>query len=346
MAEDRTKDIWDKITALGTFLGGFLGPFALGLIGFLVTSHLSENEAKARKTQLYASVMSEREKAYSDIRAKMFDSLISHYFKSTIDSPNENPIDVDKKITMLELLLSNFDDYFDAEPLFWLLHQQLSEQIGTTRDERKKAQWQYFDEKLIRLAKSTSLRQAATLARLGGGIIDNIFVPLSREVDFSSDTPHVFPKRIALYPLEPPAPSGFSQGIVSSVTHAERDAKNRYSIAIEVHSISEVSADVTIFVFRDIYNDNIFDRSDLIRKVDFESSYFSTPYMDNTVIGNDRFSLVYIGCIDIDNSLACPSPMSNLVNAMVQFRVLVFDEKFLSQKDRPYIDEVMEKAAG
>src|SRR5215469_3169594 len=120
MATDQPKDIWDKISAIGTALV----PLALGLIGFLVTSHLNENEEKSRKTQLYASVMSEREHAYSDVRAKMFDALISHYFQSAT-GPDQTEIDFDKKITMVELLLRNFDDYFDAEPLLWLLHKQL-----------------------------------------------------------------------------------------------------------------------------------------------------------------------------------------------------------------------------
>ena len=74
-------------------------------------------------------------------------------------------------------------------------------------------------------------------------------------------------------------------------------------------------------------------------------SYFSTPYMDNTrLFDGSRFSVLYDGCIDQKAAdQVCRFPLAPTAQPMAQFKVVVFDEAFLSQRDRPYVDQILEK---
>jgi hypothetical protein len=130
---------------------------------------------------------------------------------------------------------------------------------------------------------------------------------------------------------------------VRSSEPKETPGAERYSIAIEVHGFTEISAQVSVFIFRDFYRGKLLTGSDLVRKIDFDSSYFSTPYVDNTLIGRDRFSLIYQGCYDSAKLIPCT--LAADANPIAQFQVVVFDQEFMSQKEGPYIDEVVEKVA-
>jgi hypothetical protein len=72
--------------------------------------------------------------------------------------------------------------------------------------------------------------------------------------------------------------------------------------------------------------------------------------MDNTrLFGGSRFSVIYDGCIDpTAGDMVCRFPLRSTAQPRAQFKVVVFDEAFLSQRDRPYVDQILEKlgAAG
>jgi len=130
---------------------------------------------------------------------------------------------------------------------------------------------------------------------------------------------------------------------------AAKQPDRRYSITIRVREIQDSSARVSVLLYRDVYKqDKSLDAagsgSDL-RTIDFEISYFSTPYMDNTrLFDGSRFSVIYVGCVDTEApDQECRFPLKETARPMAQFRVVTFEEAFLSQRDRPYVDKILEQ---
>ena len=162
-------------------------------------------------------------------------------------------------------------------------------------------------------------------------------------------------RRIALYPTR--GLRGMENIFVPSEdawSTAERspDGKDgnrkRYSITVRVNHILESSAKVTVLLYEDVFKGNEFmpGRSlPNVRPIEFDVSYFSTPYMDNTrLFGGSRFSVIYDGCIDTQAvDQVCRFPLKPATQPQAQFKVVVFDEAFLSQRDRPYVDQILEK---
>jgi len=352
------KDRWDKLESLGKLIGGVSIP----IIGFFVTIALHTQADSANRAELYANIMTEREKADSDIRAKMFDSLIGRYFALPARAQSGDFSLSDDEVTTLDLLLGNFQDYFDAEPLFYRLHDQfLANASGTTGDARLR--WKALDGRLVDLARRTSAYQAMLLAQIGL-TVDQIYVPLSRTARFlppgtsgggtqvleqgasSELNVHQLSVRVALYPLRglSNVEKEFSPVIEPLLTEDGAKQTHRYSIVIEVHDIKETQASVSTFLWEDGYDGLRYDpsRSHLIRKIDFNVSFFGSPYMDNTAIGGSRFALIYKGCVDMSKAnQECVFPLSVDAPARAQFQVLTFSEEFLSQRDRPYLDQIL-----
>lgn len=102
------------------------------------------NGEKNRQNQLYAQIMSQREQSDSTLRAQMFDSLIKSYLGGKVEK------DPDKQIVYLHLLALNFQEFFDAKPLFEELDKKLPEEKR---------------EELRKIAKKIASKQVALLTR-------------------------------------------------------------------------------------------------------------------------------------------------------------------------------------
>lgn len=137
-------DMFYKITGgLGVFIASILIPLVLHW-----------NSEKNSNNQLYAQIVSERERADADLRARMFENLIKSFFGDTSkDSYGK------KRITMLRLLSLNFHESFDLKPLFEELDYELK---GDNREE------------LRRVAKEVTEKQEATLSQVKEGVVFNI----------------------------------------------------------------------------------------------------------------------------------------------------------------------------
>ncbi len=98
------------ITAIGALLAGVFIPIAINY-----------NQEKNRETQLYVQIMTQREQSDSALRSQMFNALIGSYFgKDIIKNPEE-------QIMYLHLLTLNFQEFFDARPLFEDLNKRVDE---------------------------------------------------------------------------------------------------------------------------------------------------------------------------------------------------------------------------
>jgi len=99
--KNRFELVTKVVTAIGALLAGIFIP---------VVIHY--NEEKNRETQLYVQIMTQREQSDSALRSQMFNSLISSYFGQEILR------DPEKQMMYLHLLTLNFQEFFDARPLF------------------------------------------------------------------------------------------------------------------------------------------------------------------------------------------------------------------------------------
>ena len=81
------------------------------LAGILVPLVIHVNGERSRQNQLYAEIVSKREAADSDLRAKMFQSLITAFYSDQGSNPHS-------QLSLLRLLALNFHEFFDLKPLF------------------------------------------------------------------------------------------------------------------------------------------------------------------------------------------------------------------------------------
>jgi hypothetical protein len=345
----KARDNWDKAEIFSKILGGASIP----IFGLLVTLMLQHAAERSRHTEVYANIIAEREKADSDIRAQAFNSLMANYLGKPVDINKQTREDYRTKVMVLDLLVDNFQDYFDPEPLFYELHEQILAKASAAHNNTSQ-EWADLDQQLVDIASRTSSRQIALLARVGTSV-DEVVVPVARK-NALKETPPPFTersRRVALYPINGLTNIEDTFYIPHAMpTHSEQESVNddeRFSVSIEVHEITPIAAVISVFLFKDTYTGQTFEpeKSDLVRKMDFEVSYFATPYMDNTrLISGSRFAIVYEGCFTQPEKRECTFPITTGEIAEAQFRVISFREDFLSQRDRPYLDQLVERAGG
>jgi hypothetical protein len=163
----KPKDRWDKIDILLKPLGGLFTGIALATVGYFTTNMLEHQQAEETRRlaqqrveetnrRLYTEIMSSREKADSDLRKEMLNSII----KAFLDEKEKK---LDEKVLALELLAYNFHDVIDLSPLFKHVARKIEEStLGDTKKESLNSQ-------LERVAGEVIAKQLASLG--DGGIL-------------------------------------------------------------------------------------------------------------------------------------------------------------------------------
>ncbi len=130
----RKLDLVAKVlTAVGALLAGVAIPMVINY-----------NQEKNRETQLYVQIMTQREQSDSALRSQMFNALIGSYFGESILK------DPEKQMTYLHLLTLNFQEFFDARPLFEDLDRRINPEQRT---------------RLVAIARDAADRQVNLLAK-------------------------------------------------------------------------------------------------------------------------------------------------------------------------------------
>lgn len=151
----RNLDLISKaVTAIGALLAGVAIP--------IVINH---NQEKNRETQLYVQIMTQREQSDSNLRSQMFNALIGSYFGEDILR------DPEKQMMYLHLLTLNFQEFFDARPLF----EDLNRRVNPEQRSR-----------LLSIARDAADRQANLLAKP-----DNEPIELKLCVESAADCPNM-----------------------------------------------------------------------------------------------------------------------------------------------------------
>lgn len=247
------------VTAIGALLAGVFIPVAINY-----------NQEKNRETQLYVQTMTQREQSDSTLRSQMFNALITSYFGTDVLR------DPEKQMTYLHLLTLNFQEFFDARPLFDDLNKRV--------DPEQRA-------RLLSIARSAADRQVNLLTKP-----DNEPVEMNLCIDASEDCP-----RMQSFNL--------------------KGKGGTYPFAVRLLDVSPTEIQVRLSSADEKFN---------FKTIEFQVSYFDTPFMDNTkLVDGSRFSFV----------LRNADPQRKIAS----MELVVFPEEYMNLRDRPYFDEMLSR---
>ncbi len=246
------------LTAVGALFAGIFIPIVINY-----------NQEKNRETQLYVQIMTQREQSDSTLRAQMFNSLISSYFGQEMKTSPE------KQMMYLNLLTLNFQEFFDARPLFEDLGKKLT---GSEREE------------LIAIARNAADRQVNLLSK-----------------------PESVPITINLCMIEE------DDCLKMDTFTLSGKKKQSFPFNVVLRGVDNLSARLRVSSADENFN---------FKTVEFEVSYFDTPFMDNTkLIDGSRFSFL----------LRNVDP----IRQKATLEVIAFPQEYMNLRDRPYFDEML-----
>ncbi len=256
---NRLEIILKATTAVGALLEGVFIPIVINLI-----------HEKKRETQLSVQIMMQREQSDSALRSQMFNSLIGSYFGKDILS------DPEKQMMYLHLLTLNFQEFFDARPLY----EDLDKRVNP--EQRKR---------LLEIARNAADRQVNLLTK-----------------------PNNEPMEMQLCIQE-------TDDCKKMNTFSMQGQKDTYTFATRILSVTQSQIRVRVSSADEKFN---------FKTIEFNVSYFDTPFMNNTkLVDGSRFSFVLRNA-DPDRKMAT-------------IEIVVFPEEYMNLRDRPYFDEMLSK---
>jgi hypothetical protein len=348
MADPATskKDRWDKLESIAKIVAGLGAGLGAILIPLLI-SHYAERNRQAevlmqeqnRSAQIYMQIMSEREKSDTDTRAKMFERLMINYlgeFKQFANRDDEASFR--KQVMILDVLSLNFQEFFNARPLFEEVYRRL-----VTRQEaasgRARAGWEDLKAELERVARNVASRQALVLDHLGQRV--NFTVPVEqtycvRMYDAAERRSLSQEDGQRLRDRQGSCLEVGSGVVEDDLAKVSAQATLRRSIEIYVKSVNRSlgSAQLQVTPFDDVFEGGQYRHS---RRAgggfEFEVSYFDFPYMDNTKLGDGSRLAVILRKIteDVDR------------RDVLDLSALRFRHDFVSLRDRPAFDEMLKR---
>lgn len=172
--QSKIKDKWDKADIVLRALGGVLTALAVASVGFFGSKYLEGRQAEETNLRLYAQLMSGRERAYSDLRKEMFNTIISPLLKAAPSSQGE---DLEEDVLALELLAYNYNDVIDLGPLFKHVERKISAkkaksvagETGLQLNQRKVEQ--YSLERRLQGVASDVVEKQLTALEEGGVVV-------------------------------------------------------------------------------------------------------------------------------------------------------------------------------
>ena len=142
---DKSRDWVDTLAKLLPGIGAIIAGIFIPLV-------IHINAERSRSNQLYTEIVSKREMADTELRAKMFENLIKCFFGSTSQQKTNK-----EKLTLLRLLALNFHEFFDLKPLF----EELETELGEIEEKNK----------LREIAKEIAGKQEALLSYIKEGMV-------------------------------------------------------------------------------------------------------------------------------------------------------------------------------
>ncbi|MBI3803863.1 MAG: hypothetical protein HY282_08895 [Nitrospirae bacterium] len=347
--EGKRTDIWAKMESFAKILAGFSAAASAILIPIFLSSYTEQN----RRAEMFVKTMTEREKSDTDIRQSMFQSLLTGY----LGAIKEDFIKADeesfrRRIVFLELLTINFQEFFNAKPLFEDVYTGLERKRTASHGDVERKKWDDLEQQIIRVSTNLVSRQAKMLNNIGTGAVFNIdkgesiCVRLYDRDDFAKlrkrDGRTPFQNFLPGRCIDEQNQSGKggskegrdgkdAQGTGANndlATPEPRGNNRRQSLEILPVAVDKAYATVQVSIYDDVFDGEVLQGSLLKGSLQFDVSYFDLPYMDNTKMSDgSRFSLILRG-IDGDS---------------VEIEAIRFKNDFMSLRDRPLFEEMLQK---
>ena len=112
------KDWWDRFDIVAKGIIALFVSGGLTYYGMVIDGRRADAENEDRQARTLVQLVSAREQAATDLRARMFDTLLQNYFSK------EDPL---SRIVALELIGLNFKNTIQIKPLFEQLNRQFIE---------------------------------------------------------------------------------------------------------------------------------------------------------------------------------------------------------------------------
>lgn len=386
MNEDNSSganNIWRKMESLAKLLGGIGAILGAVLIPVYLNKQTHEANLRAaedRKVQVYAQIMSQREAKDTEIRAKMFETLLSNYIQHLGIANSSEALSVqaqsgynfkmlNQKIIFLNILMENFMEYFNASPLFKDLYMQISQAISEGQSLKSSTDTEKLKglrAKLIDLCKHFASKEVAMLSRMGlvSGRVSvrkdcesSLYIPLFEVKSSIADKLNQElenPTKNTLCEHPSDGKEGTEQGnkpaddLLKKINYfnsMEPQAdKKYYAIGIKVDDIKDTEVRVSITLFECRQN---MDKTDFtpVKKEPFvfSVSYFDMPYMDNTrLFEGQRFAIILKSICSEGSTNSQDLCLPGSV-PYATFQVVTFKEEFMSLRDRPLFEDMLNK---
>lgn len=328
------KDLWDKVRAIGPLVVALAVSAIGGWYGYKQVELQVESqnfqrtrEENARRQQVFIELISRRESSDNSLRASMFNTLFNAYFGESVtdsESSELKPPKIKHQIMFLHLLARNFET-IDIKPLFEEMDQRLTAAVG--------------DEGLPMEQRRCCFSQREYLRHVG-------FVLASRQVS-------------AICSLK-----GTRAQIVTITQYDNRDTPRIVTegddLGIELQDITIDDGKVTA-TFHPLKPRSGRRAVNPIFSVDptFSISFFDMPYIDNSrFTSGSRLAVVmekFISPYDYGpflDQISDPSLRQDYrdltsiephILRIAVLRLVLFPEGYLGLRDRPYLEEVIQK---
>ncbi|MFW8600447.1 hypothetical protein ACOHYD_03075 [Desulfobacterota bacterium M19] len=176
------KDLWDKLSSAGPLLIAL----AVSAIGGWFNFQQASLEKANHRQELFTSLLAQRERADSNLRATMFNTLFEAYFGGKFSNRKQvqaaekskrtlDPEVIRSQIMFLNLLARNFET-IDIKPLFEELDRQLTTMVNdkSAGDDRKTAF--VLRQKLRKVGKTLAFNEVKNLVSLRNTHTEKVFV--------------------------------------------------------------------------------------------------------------------------------------------------------------------------
>lgn len=334
--KEKRTDAWAKVESFAKILAGFSAAVSAILIPVLINSYTEEN----RRAEMFVRTMTEREKADTDIRQSMFKTLMDGY----LGSLKEDFVKADedsfrRRIMFLELLTVNFQEFFNAKPLFEEVYTALARKRAAAQTEAERKKWDELERQIIRVSMNIVSRQAKMLNNIGTSAVFNIeknepiCVRLYNREEFATlrkqdGTP--FQSFLPGQCMEPGRTVNNGANLADTLidlVDLTGDTR-RQSLEIMPVSVNKAYATIQVGIYDDLFKGDVLQGSLLKGSLQFDISYFDLPYMDNTKLSDgSRFALV----------------LRDVVGDSVEIEAIRFRNDFMSLRDRPFFEEMLQK---
>ncbi len=335
--EVQKTDIWGKLESIAKILAGLSAAIGAILIPVFLNSYTEQN----RRAEMFVRTMTEREKADTDIRQSMFKTLLDGYLSAVKeDFVKADEDSFRRRIMFLELLTINFQEFFNAKPLFEDVYAGMERKRVAAQADAERKKWDDLERQIIRVSQNIVSRQAKMLNNIGTNAVFNIdkgeaicvrlysrenFATLRKE-DGVTPIQSFFPGRCRESHNKGNGSGSNGSGLVP-ILEPNGDSRLQ-SLEIMPVAIDKANATVQIGIYDDVFADNIFQGSLRKGSLQFDVSYFDLPYMDNTKLSDgSRFALV----------------LRSVAGESVEIEAIRFRNDFMSLRDRPFFEEMLQK---